>query len=467
MSHAPHDAPASAIPAPARRGAIPSGRVCVAIERANLIVRHLTLPSQDAHELRQIASHQLTQILPVDLEELCWTCSIVAKREDGYSDVLVHVLRRSSLAAILQPLRHAGLEVECAIPQGYPLAQLLAEHREPGEEESSGLFVIRGALHLVAERQGALLFHRAFPGEGRPCPMLTPANLDSRLHVLRAAIEASRSEIAASLRRGLPEPLRVFCSATGDDRDAQQATTLAARLARLLKTRIVVARMERGVAGDEPPARAFGRSFAGSLARLGRDAPSLLPPDELRGIERKKQNQALKQLALLVCGLLFATALYTTGDLLRAQERLALLDARVEEERPGIEELARMRRALVAAGPRRDAVVEPVQVLGSIQAAASGGDILIESLAYSRGGTVALRGTSPNVAAAVRLAETLRRDPLWSEVRIPKVQAYGDGRSARAFFELKGELVETNAAVADQGTPGRRPGKDVSIAGRR
>ncbi len=96
----------SAMAAAHRLGAQP---VVAVIPRRLAILRHLSLPSQDEHEIKKMVGLQLMNKVPYSREDIVYDYTVIGKDETGYSRVLVVLVHRDVIQRYLKMLEQAGI----------------------------------------------------------------------------------------------------------------------------------------------------------------------------------------------------------------------------------------------------------------------------------------------------------------------------------------------------------------------
>ncbi|MFP4473309.1 MAG: PilN domain-containing protein [Candidatus Omnitrophota bacterium] len=169
---------------PVRKGE----EVVFLLSRREVVFKQVSLPSSDDHEIRQMASLQITEVLPYPAEEIVWDVYPVRLHDDGSSDNLIVAARRDQV----EPYLNAGQEAGCppdtisvstfgitawlnSAVSRYPDLDLSAEHMVLCPDREDGELLILRRNDLVFS---AFLFSGTASGEGKG-PAIGQAAMDT------------------------------------------------------------------------------------------------------------------------------------------------------------------------------------------------------------------------------------------------------------------------------------------------
>jgi Tfp pilus assembly protein PilN len=380
--------------------------------------------------------HRLAALLPVELDEVAWSCSIVAEHGDGSSTVLVHLARRDQLDAYLAPLRGLSVGVWAAIPEARLLARFLSSVLGESHEERTLLASTGGTHHLLVERKGELLYHRSFAARAE---RESPQFVSEMLLLSIGEIQGARSEFENQLGRSLPGPIRIV-----PEIDPAPSLDLLREYAGRLSQKLAAAVVLESAALESSRAPA---PFARSLAEIGAFPElSVVPAKEIEALGRREAFRTVLRTALFVALLAGLTVAAAFASLRREEAKTELLRAHVAEAESRVEEIERMREALEAEAAALGTDLELWRVLASVEAALPK-SLFIQRLAYQRGDKVQLVGSSAELRTINDFARELEGQPLWKRVDVLRVQRPGRNRDAAYQFEMEGRLDE-GAAVS-------------------
>jgi len=137
---------------------INSQQMCLNLPRQQTISRYLRVPSSNRAELAAMVPYQLAVDLPLALDEICWTSSIVTQLDDGFCLVLVQLVRIDQVDQLIQPFQQAGFCVEGLVPEGWAWAHLLHEHLGDMSDPVSALIPHPDGKYLIVAQAGKLLY---------------------------------------------------------------------------------------------------------------------------------------------------------------------------------------------------------------------------------------------------------------------------------------------------------------------
>lgn len=391
--------------------------VCVALPRDRTLLRYYPVPAESESEIATMLPHLLANDLPTALEHYSWIWSPVQDAGDGRRLVAVYIARNDNLMDFIQPLEEAGLRVAGLVPEGWVWAHAARERgriRETDDAGSATAILVRGDTehHLVVHRDGLVLHD--------------------------AMIEASsRSFVAGALDLDLELPLPQW-----DGPQLHEAREeFAARLGFAMPRFDVWPDDLQAEAGDEtqtgPDAEVC---FAASVAACALEHPLSMLPAQLRKRSRgRTMSRTLGVLArLAVIAALAWLALVMVEDR-RAGQYLAGLQARISEQETEVGELETQFDAVREHSREQTHQADIQRALASLRLHLDK-PIFLESVTYSRGRGITLRGAAPTSAQVFAMTDKLGQDPLWQSLRVTQLRSEPSAGGERVHFVVEGLL---------------------------
>jgi len=172
----------------------------VVVPRHRVTTRVVKLPSTNIAEIRRMVQLDAGSYVPYPVDELVFSQAILNTDADGYSTVLVVLVRREEIDEILEPLRQARLNPRSVTISSLALynAYLAAGARDENEHMAA-VHIGASGLDVVVAHHGELTFMRGVPWSGgwrADGPPLDQPALDTVVRELRTSIEASERETA-------------------------------------------------------------------------------------------------------------------------------------------------------------------------------------------------------------------------------------------------------------------------------
>lgn len=90
----------------------PGTKAAISIPRQNVHVKMLRLPGHDKDELRKMVGFQLQKNIPISPAEIVYDFRVVAKEEDGYTQVLAVIARKAEIDRYSNICRKVGLTID-------------------------------------------------------------------------------------------------------------------------------------------------------------------------------------------------------------------------------------------------------------------------------------------------------------------------------------------------------------------
>jgi len=143
--------------------------IVLGIPRKDVILRYLDLPREVEDNLKQVMAYQVQSFEPTEEEKLYYDFALIKNaKADKKLQVLVVMIRKSSLDAHLQVLNQLGVRPSMVTAGSVALANMLLGALDGGKDKTFLLADLKhDGMELVVLRGGALVYGResARPGE--------------------------------------------------------------------------------------------------------------------------------------------------------------------------------------------------------------------------------------------------------------------------------------------------------------
>ena len=401
----------------------------VSIPRSLFLVKELLLPARDTDELEGMIPFELTDLFPVDADELTWDWQTIEVTEEGYTRVRVAATETRELEERLQPtmsLEHTALSVE---PSTVSLANLYSAVNGGWPEScvaivaawQDGLdFAVLGPQGVVFDR--GVQFDRS-AGEG--------ALMSEVVSSLAIFSESSRAADVS----------KIVVWSTGDPasmaNDLQRLTGIAAEIG---NTGALID-MEQRV--DAASAAALGAAV-GSLRADGVKL-SLVPPERRQTEQRNRRAaSAILTASLVVLALGFAYGALSFRAA-RLKAHVASLEAYVAEIAPEAGQIDAKRQRLAAIERQLSGRNKVLDVLTELYRVTPR-DISLISLELDQNGLLTLKGHAQEMYRASEYAEVLERSEVFGRQAQAGPAAFQRTEGGRTFisFTIMRDLSEVN-----------------------
>jgi len=336
---AEEDRCADALRALAETGILRRAGVRVVVPRHAVTTRVVTLPSTDAPEIGRMVQLGAPSYVPYPVEELVIDHAVLGTTSDGYSTVLVVLVRREEISRILTPLREARIRPDSVTVSSLALYNAYAAGGPRSEDGPVAIVhVAASGLDVVVVDDGQLSFMRgvSWSGEWKTDGPVAEAAAGTVVHEARASIESSQREAP-----GRAPVTKMYLSGESAYLDG---------LRRRFETEldVHVELLDPPARGCPIPAAVLAGAALSSRAVRQIVSVDLRPPDYLAA-----RAQVAHRRRLVACGGLLLAAILLAGQLSRerARSKLAYLSY-LEERIAAIEPTARLvreKRSRVAA----------------------------------------------------------------------------------------------------------------------
>lgn len=401
--------------------------VCVGLPRSRTLLRYYPVPAESESEIATMLPHLLANDLPTALEHYSWVWSPVQDAGDGRRLVAVYVARNDTLMDFIQPLEEAGLRVAGLVPEGWAWAHAARERDRLRESDAAGApasVLVRGDTehHLIVHRDGVVLHDGMIEAPSRS---FVAGALDLDIEIPLPAwdgpeLSEAREEFAA--RHGFAMPRFV---AWPDELEAEA--------------------LERDGPEDEDGeetdvAERTGVCFAASVAACALEQPLSMLPQQLRRRNRgRTMSRTLGVLArLAVIAALAWLALMMIEDR-RLGHYLAGLETRIVAQEAEVGELETQLGAVREHSREQTHQAAIQRALASLRQRLDK-PIYLESVTYSRGRGITLRGAAPTSEQVFAMTDQLAQDPLWQSLRVTQLRSEQSAGGERVHFVVEGQL---------------------------
>lgn len=365
-------------------------------------VKSIRVPSTDPNEIRSMALLQACRLMPFSPEEIVAGHEWVDTTPDGFSHVLLTVVRREDVDPVVALCRAAELHVNRILLDSQARSSLIAEQT-----------TVPSLLVLAEDREGmvAIIDHkkprfvRTFPWDGSPDVLAREAAL---------SLEA--------FQRDMPywSPAKVIWG--GPDPSAGIRTSLQTA---------IKAPFEVDQFADTLITPLARNAYAASNAPGG--GTNLLPE-----IEQKRQTSELithhkKMFGILTLTLALAWVAVGWGTLRRLETQIVALDQEkkmLSKQAEGLEAKAdRLEESRRAEGG------SVVDVLRTLKGALPSG-VSLNGFSYERRGSVVLRGESGSLAEVLATVSALEKTALFRKVELRSSGAVTINGKEMAQFQI-------------------------------
>ncbi|PCJ62457.1 MAG: hypothetical protein COA73_06405 [Candidatus Hydrogenedentota bacterium] len=296
-------------------------QVYAVFPRHDVAVRINELPSQDEAEVSGMVELMAGEMLPLPLEELVVSSSILDTLEGGHSRVLIAAARKSTVEEYLELLRIAGIEpVQLLLSTRCLLAAAEYPHSLP-EPDVLLLECTGTSVECIGLHEGQLVYSRSATWQ------------DSSPDMLLEKVE----KIMTAFQReslGVASDLNVYVSSPGEPVNAL-ASRLETHLGLSCRSAIPVLRGVRN--GVEVLADTIPATLLGGVLLAQEDvspALNLLPSNVLEARQRDStQTRVLRIGAGILSVLILSTVLYFQAIGSR-EDYLETLEMQADELRP-------------------------------------------------------------------------------------------------------------------------------------
>jgi hypothetical protein len=376
--------------------------VTVCLPHRLAAVKSIRVPSVDPHEVRSMALLQACRLLPFSPEEIVEGHECVGTSSDGFSHLLLTVVRREEVDPVVTLCRAAGLHVNRILLDSQARSSLVAE-----QMTIPCLFVLaedrEGMVAMIDKKKPR--FVRTFPWDGSADVLAREAAL---------SVEAYQREMS------FWNPAKVLWCGPDPDGRIQKAlgTTLNAPLEVYGLPETLGSSLERN-------------AYAAANAPWG--GTNLLPETEQKRQMRETKTRHKKVFGLLTLLLALAWGGMGWGHLRRLESRIAVLDQEkkaLSQQAEGLEAKAdRLEES------RRSEGGGVLDVLRTLKAALPSG-VSLNGFSYERRGVVVLRGESGSLAEVLATVSALEKTKLFEKVELRNSGAVTINGKEMAQFQI-------------------------------
>lgn len=365
-------------------------------------VKSIRVPSTDPNEIRSMALLQACRLMPFSPEEIVAGHEWVDTTSDGFSHVLLTVVRREDVDPVVALCRAAELRVNRILLDSQARATLIAQQT-----------TVPSLLVLAEDREGmvAILdqkkprFVRTFPWDGSPDVLAREASL---------SLEA--------FQRDMPywSPAKVIWGGPDPSPDIRKCLQAAIKVP-----------FEVDESADTLSTPLMRNAYAASHAPEG--GTNLLPEIEQKRQTREIVTRHKKIFGLLTVSLALAWVAVGWGNLHRLKSQIDALD---QEKKI----LARQAEGLEAKADRleesrRSEGGSVVDVLRALKGALPSG-VSLNGFSYERRGSVVLRGESGSLAEVLATVSALEKTALFRKVELRSSGAVTINGKEMAQFQI-------------------------------
>lgn len=358
--------------------------VTVCLPHRLAAVKAIRVPSLDPQEIHSMALLQACRLLPFSPEDVVAGHECVDTSSDGFSHLLLTVVRREDVDPVVALCCGAGLNVERILLDSQARSSLVADQMD-----------IPCLLVLAEDREGMVAmidkkkprFVRTFPWDGSADVLVRESTLS-----LEAFQKDGSGWAPAKIFWCGPDPFFVL----------QKALETA------LNVSVIV--YEFPILLDSPEAR---NAYAAASAPTG--GTNLLPENEQKRQIREKKSRQKKVFSFLALSLVLAWVAVGWGKLQRLESIIAALDQEkraLSQQAEGLEAKAdRLEQA------RRSEGGGVMGVLRTLKAALPTG-VSLNGFSYEQRGSVVLRGETETLAEVLATVSALEKTALFKKVEL-------------------------------------------------
>lgn len=377
--------------------------VSVCLPHRLAAIKSVRVPSTDPVEIRSMAILQACRLMPFSPEEIVAGYEPVESFPDGFSQILLTVVRREDVVPLLEICRGAGLRVKQIFLDSHALPSLVAESHESAcllvkTEEREGM--------VAAIDKNKPRFARTFPWDG---------SVDS------LAREVELSLVAYQKEAPFWTPTEIVWY--GGEPKSEFRKILESTLAAPLDVFGISSQL------DDPLARtAYAAACA---AHVG---TNLLPEDEQKRQVNTRLKRQQKIFGSLVLSLVLTVVGIAWGRVHRQKAHIVDLEgeiARLSLETEGLEWKADRLDDLRRSGGR----AALLDVLRGIQEALPSG-VSLRGLSYERRGNVVLQGESLSLAKTLATVTALEKVGHFQKVELRNSDALVKNGKEIAQFQI-------------------------------
>lgn len=389
------------------------------------VVKYVSLPSTDPLEIRDMAFLQACRLTPFSPEEIIADYELLETDPDGYSRVMLVVLRKEDVERYLKVMRAAGLSPDRVILSTQALAPLVTGRYPHKEGTLLAVDVDRTSLNFTGMKGTKFLFGRGVSWEGKgtgPSKTWLVDQIALSLQSWRennGPLHVSKIVLTGVKRDFVQQPLKEFPCPT-EVRDISENAAFE--------------RQQPLEGGEASLSVAVGAALANGLARA-----NLLPTEEKQrqGL-RQRKRQVLTMAALL--GVLLLSLGGIAAQKIHAEKRyLADLERQWDSlmaQAGGMEEILQGLEGSGGTGGQEGALI---QVLSALNHAAPS-RVSLRSLSFERGQRLALQGETRTLSEVTALIKALKEGFLFADVELRSSQAQIKEGQEVIRFEIEGQF---------------------------
>lgn len=112
-----------------KRNRISPGHLTLVLPRTQASIRHFSLPSVNDSELGKMIQEELKKLFPYNPQDLIFDYTLIRKRPDGYTDIMLVAIPREALLKQLSILKEAGLTPDAIEISSISLFNQLSQER--------------------------------------------------------------------------------------------------------------------------------------------------------------------------------------------------------------------------------------------------------------------------------------------------------------------------------------------------
>lgn len=389
---------------------IQTTRVLVCLARHKATVKNIKLPSVNPREIEGMLGLQAAKQLPFPPEVIAYSYKVLHKDKSGYSDVMMVLSHRDSVDAFVKSFSRAGIEVDRLLLSSEAIVEWYAQRQKEEEKKATVCLIDIGSSIIEAQviANGRFCFTRSVS-------FANPFDLEARL------VDEIKKSIYTYKKTGQGDEISKFVL-TGKRLLVKKDAIMLREAFKIPMVYIDVLKScpKRDNAVMLKESEIEKESFTAILS-LGlnhhRLEANLMPAD----IQIKKISKVFRE-SLYIATALFLSVVLGIGGMITKNfvdkaKYLSLLGNRLNEIRPRVEKLTRLKEITQIVKVQLDAEGSSIDVLRELYRKMPP-EISLSIFDYEESKSCLLRGTSSKLSDVFKFISTLEESPYFENVKV-------------------------------------------------